>query len=601
MPADSTTAGTGTGTASGATDTTGGTATPGTTTTMVDTDGDGVPDTEVTTTTTMVDTDGDGVPDTEVTTTDDGTGDDTTTDDGTMEDVDIEPSAEIASCTGVPATSQVPRILNHQYDNIVKDLLGVTTLGGGELPSSRLNTDFGGPIDTFTWNAYKDVGAAIASEVIAGPNKANFISCDPAADAACWENTIKTFGRKAFRRPLEDAEVQSFMSLTTIEPAGTADEIAEAILYTFLISPSFIMVPEMSATAEGPGFALSSHEVATRLALTLWGSVGDDELNAAADADGLQTKEEILDQAKRMLGNRDKVAPQVVEAHRHYLVMDDLSHWYKISHDSAEFPNYSDDLRGAYRAEMDAFFEEMAYNGGSFGDLFTSTVGFVNQDTAALYGLNPADYGAEMTKVDLPDRPGFLTRVGFLSSFASPSVTSPILRGAFITVNVLGVDPGAPDPAFAQTPIPMGDYSTRREQMDALTEPAECSGCHQGIVNPPGYVLENFNAVGEWQDVDPLGGAIDPAATVQFGGDKGSMDIANAAQMMQEIATVENAQNIYAERLVAYATGRLPNDDDACIVGVAASKLAGGGYTILDLFADLTQADSFRLRTVEAN
>jgi hypothetical protein len=279
------------------------------------------------------------------------------------------------------------------------------------------------------------------------------------------------------------------------------------------------------------------------------------------------------------------------------MVMDDNSHWFKVSHDSTLFPDYSDAMRPALRDELDMFFEDLAFNGGSFKDVFLSTTGFVNQDTAALYGLDPSAYGPELEKVDLPDRPGFLTRAGFLSSFANDTVTSPILRGAFITVNLLGASLGPPDPDALKRPVP--EATTRREQIELLTEPAECTGCHTPLVNPPGFVLEHFDTVGKWQDVDPFGGAINSTATVIFNSEN-VKEVSTAQELMQGIADTPEAQHTYAERLVAFATGRLANDaDEACIVEPAADKLTNQpGYTVLDLFADITQADSFRLRTV---
>jgi hypothetical protein len=251
------------------------------------------------------------------------------------------------------------------------------------------------------------------------------------------------------------------------------------------------------------------------------------------------------------------------------------------------------------QAELDAFFEEIAYSQGSFKDLFLSNMAFVNQDTAAIYGLDPSAYGEALTPVqlDATQRPGFLTRAGFLSSFANYDATSPILRGAFITVNVIGVNPGAPDDQALQTELPPGNYMTRRQQIEALTSGPECVTCHQSYVNPPGFALENFNAIGAWQTVDPLGGQIDATSTVTFSGDN-VKPITTPLEMMQEIANTPVAKNIYAERLVSYAFGRLPNTNDACIVNDLYTKLSTDGYTVLNLFADLTQADSFRLRTV---
>ncbi len=512
--------------------------------------------------------------------------------------VDLGTDEIVSDCApGVPATSQVPRLLNRQYDNVLRDLLGVTTVNGGK-PSDMLNDDYDGPLDSIIWGAYQNVAAQVAAEVIAGPNKSNFISCDPASVPTCYEDTIRTFGRQAFRRPMTDDDVARFMTLVNIEPAGTPDEIAEALLYSFLISPSFLMVPEMGGTemsAGGP-IALTSHQIAARLALMVWGSVPDEALMDAADAGELATEAQILAQAERMLAVRDKSAPQLAEAHRAYLVQDDQSHWYKIQHPTETFPNYTDEKRPTMQAELDRFFEEIAYTGGSFEDVFMSTTAFVNADTAPLYGLDAAAYGPELQAVDLADRPGFLTRVGFLSSFSSPEVTSPILRGAFITVNILGADPGPPVDNPPTQPPSDRTYTTRREQITALTEPAECTGCHTPLVNPPGFVLENYNAVGEWQDIDPLGGPIDPSATVIIGSQP--TEISSAAELMAAIAADPKAKRIYAERLVGFFTDRLPNPNDACTVDQAFVNMNDANNTMLDVLANMTQADSFRLRTV---
>src|SRR6185369_11775611 len=129
--------------------------------------------------------------------------------------------------------------------------------------------------------------------------------------------------------PMTDAEVTSFQAkLAQITPAGTADEIAEAILYTFLVSPSFLLVPELDSTATDTAtgaIQLSSIEVAARLSFFLWGSIPDDTLNAAADAKALSTKEQILEQATRMIAIKEKTGPMVSMFHRVNFALDNGS------------------------------------------------------------------------------------------------------------------------------------------------------------------------------------------------------------------------------------------------------------------------------------
>src|SRR5690606_12319065 len=103
-----------------------------------------------------------------------------------------------------------------------------------------------GVMEPYAWTAYQNTAGKIAAEVMGSDLKSNFMSCDPGTDPSCYQNTIVEFGRKMFRRPLEQVEVDSFLRLTTLEPAGTPAEISEAILFAFLVSPSFIMLPEVS-------------------------------------------------------------------------------------------------------------------------------------------------------------------------------------------------------------------------------------------------------------------------------------------------------------------------------------------------------------------
>lgn len=516
------------------------------------------------------------------------------------------PSTGGSTCVnGVPATSQIPRLTKRQYDAMVRDLLGLTTLAsdGNKRPSEGLYADFDGPVNVDAVRLYQEVGKKVAAEVMAGPNRSKFISCDLAVQG-CLSESIRTFGRKAFRRPLTDAEVARFERLGQTTPPGTPEEVAETTLMAFLVSPSFLQVTELTTEPAGGPFTLSSYEVAARLSLLLWGSVPDDILNAAADQGALATKDQILAQAKRMIAVRDKTAPLVAALHRAYLDMDNEdSHWWKVSHDTTKFPLYSDAALPALQAELDQFFEDLAFGGKSFKDIFLSNIGYVNKNTAPIYGLDPAAYGDALTRVELDpeQRPGFLTRAGFLSSFSHFDATSPILRGAYVTVNIIGLNPGAPDPNFFLTPPPQGTYYTQRAYVEALTSQPSCTGCHTPFINPPGFVLERYDAIGKWQTVDPRAGgdavlgAIDSSATVTFSAGN-AKTVSGPREMMQGIAETPRAKRIYAERSVSFATGRLPNPNDACTVELVEARLSQDGYNILGLLADLTQADSFRLR-----
>ena len=509
---------------------------------------------------------------------------------------------------GIPTTTQFRRILNTQYDNTVRDLLGVTSVTAPEgtgVPSSLLYADFDGPMVSDAWRIYQDVGAAIADQVMASSTlKTNFITCDPSA-SGCLQQTIQTFGRKAFRRPLTTAEVSNFMALGTGTPTYTPAQVANTILYAFLVDPSFIYIEETNTTpapspAPSGALQLSSYEVAARLSYMIWGTTPDATLSTAADNNQLQTQAQILTQAQRMVAVASKTAPQLSAMHDKWVQMDNSGqHWWHIDHDPTVFPLYADADKATYQAEMDNFFATVAQT-GTYSDLFLSNVGFVTSDTAQIYGLsNASSYGTTLTqvKLDANQRPGFMTRIGFLQSYSHYSNSAPILRGAFIAIYMLGIDVPPPPPGAAMTPIPPGNYTTNRQATQALVTQSgtSCAGCHSSVIDPFGFALENYNGIGQWQTTDQLGGTIDATGTVDFG-DGTTESVTTPLQLMQGIAASPAGQATYAQYWTSFAYGRDPNPQDQCVADQIATSIGGGSYPILNILSDLTQADAFSLR-----
>jgi len=504
---------------------------------------------------------------------------------------------------GIYPTSQVPRLKSREYDATIRDLLGLTGLAASnnDPPSSLLATDQGGNLSDLGWSSYQTVGEMIATQVMADATlKAKFIDCDPAA-AGCLDTTIAKFGRRAFRRPLLAEETTLFQALNNAEltETGSPDEIAELLLYGFLVSPMFLMRTELATTPGTAGnFVLSSHEVASRLSYMLWGSMPDPELDAAADAGELASKDQILAQARRLLADA-KARDMVADFHRQYLHIQLNSRWDTFVKDDGLFPEYNDGLRAPLTAEVETFFDQTVFGDGSFQDLLLSTAGFVNAETAALYGLPTAGLGTELSPTDLPGRPGFLTRIGWLSAYSAAYRTSPIVRGAFIVKDVLGVQMKPPPPGAAQTPLPDDpSLDTNRKRVDAQTGGGDCISCHHQYINPHGFVFEAFDTLGRPQTQESdTGAAIDTAANVWIDG--AAVPVAEPSALMAALAGSSDAQHYYAQKWVGYAFDRTPNSQDACIVETLATSIAGGDYPVLDLIADMTQADTFTVRVVD--
>jgi hypothetical protein len=524
-----------------------------------------------------------------------------TADGGTSSAI-VGQSNVIACVNGIAPTTQIPRMTDAQYDNVINDLLGVTALTSNSNlpPSSMLSPDSAGSLDAIGWNGYLTAAQAIAAQVMGNTTaKAKFMSCDPTTNTTtCLTNTVQTFGRKVFRRPLTTTEVTSFMRLNSLTPAGTPAQVSQAILAAFLASPSFIMLPELNQTASGSSIQLNNYELATRLSFLYLNSTPDDTLSTAANSTTAMTKAQILAQAKRLLQS-PKATAMADAFTAYYLAIQNGSHWLNnTSHDATKYPAFTASSYAPAMAEINSFFENVTLNGGTFKDLFLSNVGYVTKDTAALYGVT-GTFTATPTQVtlDATKRPGFLTRVGFLSTFAHSDVTSPILRGAFITGRVFGINPGTPDAKFLMATPPAGNYTTQRDAIAAMVANQPCLGCHGTYINPSGFVLEHYNAVGTWQDTDPLGGTINGTADVYFSSTD-TKTISSPSAMMTEISTLPNAQYTFAQEFVAFASNRTANGNDACTVNTLSGNLAQSSYTIASMMADYSQADSFSLRTV---
>lgn len=506
----------------------------------------------------------------------------------------------VACVPGVPATSQLPRLTRVQYDNTIRDLVGLTSQ-----PSTMLAPDSIASVDQRTWDGYQAAAESLAQEIMADPNaRAMAIPC-ATADDACASQFIADFGQRAFRRPLTAEETQRFESIyanrATLTETGTFDEAAQVLIKSFLDSPSFLMRAEISEQPSGDYLALNGYEVASRLSYMLWGSMPDETLFAAAAANTLSTPEEILAQAQRMLAD-PKARTRVSQFHQEYAHMGPGTRWAEIQRDTTLYPAFTEAQVPLMSAETERFYDYVTFDrAGTFQDLVMLPVGFVNADLAPLYGLDPAAFGADLVPTDLDPatRAGAFTRVGFLTSYSLFDRKSPILRGAFLQKEVLCRAVGAPPADASSTPLPTdATLMTNRERVQAQTAGAQCAGCHHEIINPTGFALDSYDAVGSYQTTENNGVAIDTTATVQLNPTT-TVDVTGPIDLMTAIANSPDAQSCYAKKWVEFAYERLINSADACLVDAMAGKLAQGGYTIVNLIADLTQSDSFRYRTVE--
>lgn len=518
------------------------------------------------------------------------------------------PPAATECKPGTPGTSQIPRLSNAQYERTVFDLLGVEANG-------LLAAEQEGAINKNIWDSYIASAQDIAKKVMADATlKSNFMKCTPAGDGTdCLKSTIVDFGLRAYRRPLSAEEIADFDEYilarrADITESNTADQVAQVILTTFLQSPSFLQREELAVEdtdAQG-NFVLNSYEVASRLSYLIWGSMPDQALFDAAKAGTLLTKAQVLTQAQRMVAD-EKARFVAREFHDKYVQLTDsqkADRWAGTQKSATLFPAFVPQVTGDMIVETQMLFDDVFTSDGSFQDLFLTKNAFVTSRTAPIYGVT-GTFGETPTKTTLDDtRPGFLTRIGFLAAFSNQERNNPIVRGAFITKDVLGVDPGAPDPAAAQTMLPNDpSLTTLRDRVDAMTKEGSCAGCHTPFVNPPGFVLEAFDASGAVQTLDhtfvEAGSPVNTAADIKLSVAGDPVHVTTPAELMQAIAGAPGAQRLYASKWVSYAFDRVATGPDLCTIDTLSTNIAAGGYSIKQLVTDLTQQDYFLTRTLE--
>ncbi len=515
-----------------------------------------------------------------------------------------EPTEVVGKCSpGTPKTTQIPRLTNLQYDNTVRELIGVD-LGLGV---TTLATESKGNMDSATWKGFQTAAATIATTILSDATARGRVVTCATADKACATQVITEFGAKVFRRPLDAAEIAHYEAVyddVTLSENGTFDEQLGVVLEAMFQSPYFLTVTEVSETptADVNGeqrFALNGYEVAARLSYMLWNTMPDAPLTAAAASGSLTTSEGISEQVSRMLAD-PKAAELVKQMHTGYMRMGTGSRWENYSRDAASYPLYSPQQAPLLSEETLRFAQSVFESGGSFKDLMTSTKGFVNATTAPLYGLNPADFGEELVETDLGvTRPGILTRAGFLATNAYGNRTSPIHRGAFIQKYVLCSSIGDPDPAAAATPLPEREgLITNRQKTDAQTEAVEggCKACHHSIINPAGFAFEGFDAVGGVQTMDN-GVPVDTTADVIVDGVP--VSVTGPVDLMNALATASGAYQCYSKKWVELGYNRVISEQDACTINEVASRMGTEGYSVKQLVTDLTTIESFRYRALE--
>jgi len=494
------------------------------------------------------------------------------------------------SLNGSPQYHRFIRLTNAQWARSVQDILNLPEPSGLEsafVSEVAGTTDFTNnelvlDIDQRSWSDYQAASETLADQVTSSPAAlaAMNVGTDPT-------DFIRGFGRRAFRRPLTDDEVQSYMALYTTGTAmsGTKSEFAKGaamVIRGMLQSPFFLYRSELGAA----GAPLSSYEMAAKLSLWLRGTTPSDDLLDAADGPGaLDTADGASAAAQAMLDEPTAVAV-MRRFHGQLLHFDRYGTISKLG-----VPSYTTALNAEYQEASYLFFDKIFTQGLGVREILTSTSGFMGPGMASLYGLpRPADGYVE---ADLgPDRVGYFSQLPFLTLYGLNADPDSIHRGVSMNVDVLCATLGPPAANLPPIP-PLMDGQTNLQRISALT--SSCGGaCHNSLINPLGFAFEHFDGMGVYRDTENGGVPIDSSGSYDFA--EGTMTYSGAPALMQILAGTGQAHECYAKKIASFALQRDIVTADAPLVGRMAGVSLGDHGSVKSMILELVRNDAFRTR-----
>jgi len=399
------------------------------------------------------------------------------------------------------------------------------------------------------------------------PSREKIFSCYPAnndEERGCAVEILSKLARQAFRRPVTDQDIDPLMTFYDNGHAegGFETGIQKGVM-AILASTKFLYRAEPLPDDAEPGevFPVTDLELASRLSFFLWGRGPDEELLTLAETNNLHEESILNEQIERMLA--DPRAASLTERFAYqWLNIDGVD---SIDPDPRLFPDFDDDLGEAFKQELVMFVDSILRSDRSVLDLLDANHTFVNERLARHYGIDSVR-GTQFQKINLENenRWGLLGKGGLLMLTSYPNRTSPVLRGAYVLETLIGTPPSAPPPGIDIDidTKPGQRVLTLRERMENHREQPSCNQCH-GVIDPLGMALENFNAVGQWRDIDRQARAPIDAKGIMASGQPvtGVADLRDALRSRPD----QFVQTL-TEKLMTYALGRAVEAHDMPLV-----------------------------------
>ncbi len=455
----------------------------------------------------------------------------------------------------------------------------------------------GGNNNIIRLNSFEILGPYDPTGVSPTPARNKIFTCypeDASQEADCAREIIHDTARLAFRGDVTDGDMEELMGVWEQASASEGFDLSiRRALTAILASPKFLYRTEPTPADAEPGAAypLTDLELASRLSFFLWSTLPDDELLSVAE-EGRLTEPKVLEaQVRRMLA--DPKSETLASNFAHQWLH--IPHLGEVDPDPMIFADVPGNIRELFVQEIHMFVDDVFRNDQPVTDLLTADYTFANEDLALHYDMTDVK-GDRFRKVTLdnPARYGLLGKGAILMSAAYPNRTSPVLRGAYVLENIMGTPPAAPPPnveAFPETKE--GEKPlTVRERLVAHRANPSCNSCH-GIMDPLGFVLENFDATGRWREMDRFARTAIDSSAVMPNGDP----LADPIQLREALMErPDQFVQTITQKLMMYATGRVLDYRDMPRVREIVHAAAEDDYHFSSVILGVVNSDQFTMK-----
>lgn len=506
-----------------------------------------------------------------------------------------------------PGPFVIRRLTKTEFGNTLHDLFGVDPAIADELPEEVSGEGYLNSLSPLQMEQYLSVAEKVLDQVL--PSEGDPLTktqnrllgklpTHEKEERPTARRVAQSLARRTYRRPPTEAELEVLLRVFDLGQTNglTYGESVRLMLKAILVSPQFLFITPAKELKPDAGIVpLDDHQLASRLSYLLWATMPDDELMELADSGKLHEPPILQAQVKRLL----------IDPRSRALFDGFGAQWLGVGNlqsktfDPGKFPQMTGEMRLAMYDELRLLFDSIVRENRNIVNFIDCDYTFLNENLATIYGLEKTVTGPKMRKVTLTNRNrgGILGMPGVLAATSFPNRTSPVKRGVWVLEKVLGdhVPSAPPDvPALEKQDKKTAATLTLRERTELHRTNPVCANCHK-ILDPIGFGLENFDAIGRWRDRDDNGETIDASGELP-----GAKRFTNPRELKTILAgRLDDVSRNLVERLLAYALCRKLEGYDEIVVDDLMRDIARDGYRMQTLITMVVTSYPFTHRRIQ--